>query len=309
MKEENKTTKRPGVMIYFDLINPLKRLSDVDRGKLFLAILEYSKDGTIPNFSGKLALTFDFILPKLDRDEKSYENALRQRQYASFCRQCNALNLPKVSFDEWQSMTPEERKGSLSVNNERRRKKSPEDGRYPTTDTATDTAIPTAISTAAAADTATNEVATRTSTWDNQPLREIEATAAAAEDDKLAYMGGVLGQGVVLLSEHQVDDLLNQLGQDAFDHYTKRLSDFIIKNHASVPNHYATILKWYREDTKVVHTREANTVSKENLSAQEEMRRCIQSFMTDERNDNGVTEEKPDFDYQIDHTGGCCFDN
>ena len=308
MKEENKTTKRPGVMIYFDVINPLKRLSDKDRGKLFLAILEYAKDGTIPDFSGMLALTFEFVLPKIDRDEKAYENVLRQRQYASFCRQCNALNLPKVSFDEWQSMTPEERKRSLSANNELRRKKAPEDSRYPTTDTTTDTAIPTAISTAAAADTATNEVATGTSTWDNPPLHEIEATATA-EDDKLAYMGGVLGQGVVLLSGHQVDDLLNQLGQDAFDHYTKRLSDFIIKNNASVPNHHATILKWYREDTKVVHTRATKQVPKENLSAQEEMRWYIQSFMADEVNDTGLVEEKPDFDYQTDQTGGDCIDD
>ena len=61
-------------------------------------------------------------------------------------------------------------------------------------------------------------------------------------------MGGTLGQGVVLLTEQQRDSLLDQLGLDAFNHYIKRLSDFIIKKDASVGNHYGTILKWYAED-------------------------------------------------------------
>lgn len=68
------------------------------------------------------------------------------------------------------------------------------------------------------------------------------------DEDKLELMGGTLGQGVVLLTEEQRDALLDQLGLDAFNHYIKRLSDFIIKKDASVGNHYGTILKWYAED-------------------------------------------------------------
>ena len=68
------------------------------------------------------------------------------------------------------------------------------------------------------------------------------------DEDKLELMGGTLGQGVVLLTEQQRDSLLDQLGLDAFNHYIKRLSDFIIKKEASVGNHYGTILKWYAED-------------------------------------------------------------
>ena len=68
------------------------------------------------------------------------------------------------------------------------------------------------------------------------------------DDDKMELMGGTLGQGVVLLTEQQKDSLLDQLGYDAFNHYIKRLSDFIIKKDASVGNHYGTILKWYAED-------------------------------------------------------------
>ena len=68
------------------------------------------------------------------------------------------------------------------------------------------------------------------------------------DEDKMELMGGTLGQGVVLLTEQQRDSLLDQLGLDAFNHYIKRLSDFIINKNASVGNHYGTILKWYAED-------------------------------------------------------------
>ncbi len=66
--------------------------------------------------------------------------------------------------------------------------------------------------------------------------------------DKFELMYGTLGQGVVLLTEKQKDSLLEQLGLDAFNHYVKRLADFIIDKKASVGNHYGTILKWYAED-------------------------------------------------------------
>ena len=57
-----------------------------------------------------------------------------------------------------------------------------------------------------------------------------------------------MGQGVVFLSNAQIEDLLDRMGIDAFDHYTKKLSAFIIKNDAQVKNHYETILKWWEQD-------------------------------------------------------------
>ena len=61
-------------------------------------------------------------------------------------------------------------------------------------------------------------------------------------------MGGKLGKGVVLLSEEQMNDLLRQMGLDAFDKYTEKLANFIISNGAKVNSHYHTILKWWKED-------------------------------------------------------------
>ena len=70
-------------------------------------------------------------------------------------------------------------------------------------------------------------------------------------DNSFSFVGGELGKGVVLLTEAQQDALLDKLGFDAFNHYVDKLSRFIIKNKATVSNHYSTILKWASEDAKV----------------------------------------------------------
>ena len=56
---------------------------------------------------------------------------------------------------------------------------------------------------------------------------------------------------VVYLTEGQAGDLLDKLGLATFDYYIAKLSDFIVKKGANVQNHYKTILKWYKEDTRV----------------------------------------------------------
>ena len=70
-------------------------------------------------------------------------------------------------------------------------------------------------------------------------------------DNTLEYMGGTLGKGVVLLTDAQIDALLEELGLDAFEHYVEKLATFIIEKDAKVGNHYATIRKWAKEDMKV----------------------------------------------------------
>jgi hypothetical protein len=70
-------------------------------------------------------------------------------------------------------------------------------------------------------------------------------------DSKLELVGGTLGRGVVLLSQAQMDALLEELGFDGFNYYVGKLATFIIEKKATVVNHYATIRKWAKEDMKI----------------------------------------------------------
>ena len=232
---------RPGVMLYFDMLEPIRVLSDEDKGRLLVAILEYGKDGVVPEFSGMLALAWGFVRPKIDMDGESYENTKVQRKYAAFCKKRAALKRSKISFEEWLEMDDDERERALMPDNEPQRPVDFVGSRYPTTTpTTTPATTPTTTPTTTPISTAAAAVTTATG---------ADARAAATADRKLKFMNGELGKGVVILSDGQVDSLLEIMDIDMFDHYVSKLADFIIKNGAKVKSHYSTILRWWTEDS------------------------------------------------------------
>ncbi len=84
--------------------------------------------------------------------------------------------------------------------------------------------------------------------------KEKDVAVATGDDgdfDKFELIGGTLGRGVVLLTRRQQDELIDRLGFDAFNHYVSRMAEFIIKNNANIPNQFAMILKWAKEDVKI----------------------------------------------------------
>ena len=221
---------RPGVMLYFDMLEPIRVLPDADKGRLLVAILEYGKEGTVPAFDGMLALAWGFVRPKIDRDLEEYERTVLRRQYATFCRERKKKNEPEIGFDEWLMITGNQNHHVISHDTN-------DDQWYPTTTTATATTPFTTTKTTTA--TAAAVTANTNAGGD---------LAAAAADRQLKYMNGELGRGVVFLTDSQIDDLLDRLGLDAFDYYVDKLSNFILKNNARVASHYDTILKWWEED-------------------------------------------------------------
>lgn len=125
--------QRPGVMIYFDLRNSIKRLNEGQIGKLFTAILDYGEMGTIPDFDNDMALaiTWDFIQPRIDRDGEEYEHKMEQRKYAAYCKKQKEAGQKPLKFGEWMALQDNDSERSLSADNEC----------YPTTSTST-TATP-----------------------------------------------------------------------------------------------------------------------------------------------------------------------
>lgn len=215
---------RPGIMLYFDILEPIMVLPDADKGRLLVAMLEYGKNGTVPTFDGMLALAWGFVKPKIDKDSDEYNRTVLKRQYATFCRDRKKKGEPEISFEEWL----------MTIDDHSYQVISSDIKWYPTTSTtptpSTSTNTPTSITTAAAATTNTND------------------DTAAAADRYVKVIGGELGKNVVFLSEGQISDLLDKMGLEAFDYYLDKLSTFIIKNGAHVKNHYETILRWWQED-------------------------------------------------------------
>lgn len=218
---------RPGIMLYFDILEPIKVLPDADKGRLLVAMLEYGQSGTVPEFDGMLALAWGFVRPKIDKDEAEYNLSVQRRQYATVCRERKRKGEPEITFDDWlKTIVNCEHQSPSMVTNDNQW--------YPTTTTATPTNTSTTITTAAAATTT-----------------ETDMAAAANKDIDIKFVGGELGKGVVLLSDAQIGSLLDVMGLDAFDYYVDKLSSFILKNGAKVKNHYETILKWWNEDAAI----------------------------------------------------------
>ena len=69
----------------------------------------------------------------------------------------------------------------------------------------------------------------------------------ADDRDELKPVGR---EGIVMMTDRQYDDLYLRMG-DTADDYIARLEHYIVENDANIHNHYATILKWHTEDTKV----------------------------------------------------------
>ena len=232
---------RPGIMLYFDILEPIRMLSDEDKGRLLIAMLEYGRDGVVPTLDGPLGIVWSFVHPLIDKDGQRYDDMKLQREYAAFCKKRKRIWMPKIAFDDWVVMTEDERQRAVD----------PVLSRNPTT---TSTAIATSTD---------NVQPQRTTNNDNIQLQLQHTTAnhnlhlhndedddaEAAAYRQLKYFQGELGKGVVILSDEQVDRLLESLGLDAFDHYVSKLANFIIKNKANVASHYDTIMKWWRADS------------------------------------------------------------
>ena len=93
--------ERPGIILYFDMVAPLKRLGYEDKGKLLEAMLEYGQYGVVPELDGVLPFIWDCIQPKLDADAKRYRKTVFQKTYSSYCAKEKKAGRVPMDFDDW----------------------------------------------------------------------------------------------------------------------------------------------------------------------------------------------------------------
>lgn len=96
-------SQRPGIVIYFDMAEPLKRLDHSGKGRLFEAMMNYGQYGELPDFGGDgmLLMAWEFILPKLDADERSYRKKVIRNTYSSYCKKSKNGECVTMDFEEW----------------------------------------------------------------------------------------------------------------------------------------------------------------------------------------------------------------
>ena len=130
--------QKPGVMLYFELRPSLRRLSSRERLALYDAIMDYGEWGVVPDFTGKLAVAWDFVQPKPDRDDEAYLRNVQQRRYALYTRECKKDGVLPLPYEQWLASLPETSQPETSNDT----------NRYPTTTTtATSTATATSTTT------------------------------------------------------------------------------------------------------------------------------------------------------------------
>lgn len=71
-------SKKPGVMIYFEILPVLENLWWWQRFALVEAMIYYARDKRLPKFRGTLQAVWKMVQPIIDRDDERYRNSVEK---------------------------------------------------------------------------------------------------------------------------------------------------------------------------------------------------------------------------------------
>ena len=81
--------------------------------------------------------------------------------------------------------------------------------------------------------------------------KESHSSILSREEAKLKYLGGTLGKGVVMLSDEQVEDLLDKLSLEEFNKYVEIVADCELNGKPyKKKTHYQAILEMVAKDRR-----------------------------------------------------------
>ena len=87
---------------------------------------------------------------------------------------------------------------------------------------------------------------------ENEFCTGLSTELSTSEDTKRKMLGGKLGKGVVFLSQEQMDDLLEKLSLEEFDHYVSVVADCILNGKPyKKKTHYQAILDMAIADRRI----------------------------------------------------------
>ena len=89
--------------------------------------------------------------------------------------------------------------------------------------------------------------------WKSEFSTDFSTDFSTSGDNQRKFLGGVLGKGVVFLSQEQQDDLLDKLSIEEFNHYVSVVADCILKGKPyKKKTHYQAILDMAIADRKLL---------------------------------------------------------
>ena len=86
MEKKTEESKKPGVMIYFEILPVLENLWWWQRFAVLEAIIYYARDRKLPKFRGPLKAVWSLVQPIVDRDDSRYYKNLEAKKKAGKAR-------------------------------------------------------------------------------------------------------------------------------------------------------------------------------------------------------------------------------
>lgn len=107
---KNKEKPRPGVVVYFDMLKTLEKLSPEARAAILMAALYRGQDLSYQaDFSGikdienriRAETLWESYCPRVDSDGDGWRDGILQRKYAGYVSSCRRKDEEPMSFEEY----------------------------------------------------------------------------------------------------------------------------------------------------------------------------------------------------------------
>ena len=115
-----KSSDRKGIIVYFDALPSLAKMTVEGQARFLLACLNYGATGELTDLSDlpletriRLETLLEQTFPRMDADAEKWKMTIFQRKYAAYCRQQREAGEEAVSFDAYLDWA--ERAGELGI--------------------------------------------------------------------------------------------------------------------------------------------------------------------------------------------------
>ena len=234
------------VCLYASYLETLAPFTDEERGRIMMGMLLYAVKGEVPVLEGNERFIWPTIQTQIDRDRESYKKRVEANR-ANGAKGGRPKN-PSVSTETQKTegffskpKKPKEKKKDKDKTNDKAKER----------ERANERDIPDTQS--SSPPFPSDNIIEFQKSVENPVENPVDnPLPTASEDSQRSYLGGYLGQGVVLLSDEQIDDLLSRLSLDEYERYVGIVRDMELSGRSyKRKTHYQAILEMAAKDRAV----------------------------------------------------------